>query len=72
VTETRDRIWDIVRTRCDCGRWGFLSRRDARSAAHRLHPGEHLRPYRCRESAAERWHFGHLSPAALLGRAVTA
>lgn len=58
MAETRDRIWDVSKARCGCGKWTYLCRRDARRAARVLHPGTHLRAYLCRVSDGA-WHLGH-------------
>lgn len=48
----------IERMSCDCGKWGYLSRRTAKAAARTFHPGDHLSAYRC--PASGYWHYGHL------------
>lgn len=59
----RPGVLRLSKTRCACGKWAYLCRRDARRAARALHPGEHLRAYPCRTQdaagAAARWHLGH-------------
>lgn len=45
-----------------CGKRIYPHRRDAKTAAKRLHPGHHLAPYRaCGDRSG--WHFGHLNEA---------
>lgn len=46
-------------TRCSvCGKQGcFRSRKEARAARRRIHPGERMRAYQC---GSGYWHFGHL------------
>ena len=39
-----------------CGKWCYLTRKTARQAARRKHPGHHLSAYRC----GKFWHLGHL------------
>lgn len=46
-----------------CGKRPYPTRAAAKHAAHRLHPNEHLRAYRCETCTntwREVWHFGHL------------
>lgn len=42
---------------CRCGKRQYPRRRDARRAARVLHPGHHMRPYRC----GQHWHIGHIA-----------
>lgn len=42
-----------------CGKGTYLSRKDARTAARRNHPGARLHAYEC-EPGSGRWHYGHL------------
>lgn len=44
----------------------YRSRRAARRAARRFHPGDHLSSYPCDEHSA-RWHIGHLPAAVTAG-----
>lgn len=46
----------------DCGKLCYPSRKAAKQAARRLHPGEHLSELRCGDS----WHFGH-TPRNVIG-----
>ena len=53
---------------CACGKQAYRSRRDARTAARRLHPGDtRLSAYACQlEDGA--WHLGHLKGALVGGK----
>lgn len=43
-----------------CGKIGtFRSRKAARAARRRLHPGEKLHAYECGGPGSGRWHIGH-------------
>lgn len=39
-----------------CKKRRYFTRKEARQAARRYHPGEHMSPYRC----GNYWHIGHL------------
>lgn len=39
-----------------CGKRRYLTRKQARQFARKLHPGERLSPYKC----GDYWHLGHL------------
>lgn len=47
--------------RCQCGKVRYLTKREAKNAARRIHPSERMHAYRCDDY----WHLGHL-PAALI------
>lgn len=53
--------------RCrECGKGCYPSRKQARSAARRNHPGEHKQAYRC-AADPRYWHYGRLDYASLRG-----
>lgn len=39
-----------------CGKRAYRNRREAKRAARRYHPGDHLSAYPC----GQLWHYGHL------------
>ena len=47
-----------------CGKLVFPSRKAAKTAARRAHPGERMNAYRCNGW----WHYGHLMPYVKSGR----
>ena len=55
-----------------CGKFIYRSRKVAKKAADRIHPGAHLRAYECHKALADgvagRWHFGHLPDWVMRGR----
>lgn len=52
-------------TTCECGKRGYMSKKDAKAASKALHPGSGNHVYACESSGL--WHFGHL-PVAVLNR----
>lgn len=52
-----------LRTCPTCGKRRYTTRRLARKAAKRIHPGQHMSPYRC----GQFWHIGHLPGPVLTG-----
>jgi hypothetical protein len=46
-----------------CGKHCYETKRDAKRAARRLHPGSRLNPYRC----GRWWHIGHLPAPVVAG-----
>lgn len=46
-----------------CGKLMFDSRKVAKAAARRAHPGERLNAYQC----GDWWHYGHLMPYVKVG-----
>lgn len=47
-----------------CGKIRYFTRRGAKAAARRAHPGDHgLRPYQC----GTYWHYGHMDPRVARG-----
>jgi hypothetical protein len=51
----------------DCGKQLWATRRDARQAARRIHPGEALHTYLCPHGNGGH-HIGHLPAAIVRGR----
>lgn len=49
---------------CKCEKRKFSSRKDAKAAARRAHPGAQLTPYRCEGGY---WHYGHLPSSVKAG-----
>lgn len=41
---------------CECGKFAYLTRKDARATARRAHPNESMSQYQC----GGYWHIGHL------------
>lgn len=52
----------------DCGKMRHRSRSEAKQAARRQHPGQHLSQFRC----GEFWHNGHVHPLRLAGNGTVA
>lgn len=52
----RDNQIHPIGTCPDCGKWCWTSKKIAKAAAKRNHPGEHLSAYPC----GRWWHYGHL------------
>ena len=53
---------DRVRpSRCceDCGKQVFRTRKEARAAGKKNHPGEHMIAYECDRKGSGLWHYGH-------------
>jgi hypothetical protein len=49
-----------------CGKQSYVTRKDARKAAKRAFPGEHMQAYECRYGGGL-WHVGHAAPAVVAG-----
>lgn len=60
-----ENITESVGTCSTCGKQCWSSKRYAKNAARRIHPGEKLSIYQC----GDYWHFGHLNYSTARGYA---
>lgn len=57
----------VANVTCGCGKRGYTTRKDAKTAGRRAHPGDHMSTYVCSASDSGYWHYGHLKGVILAG-----
>jgi hypothetical protein len=62
----KERLHGVAGFCVPCGKYTYPTRKDAKAALRRAHPGDHQTAYACPEGTGY-WHFGHSDAKHLRG-----